>query len=216
MAATYVQIEIDEMHEFLINKGFIQLPKVSGEEIVYSRFIGKKKAACLNVFTSIVVDKAREVGEDAIRLVIKVASKDRKKMSCSSFKQRTNRTTNWKTNLGERIDSIVESYVDGPDCLICKDNMVQRKGQTGPFWGCIQFPVCKGTFTGDPKDKPKETPTPLPYMAKTVVTPDCPICSKPMVLRRNPKTQSNFYGCVGYPDCRGVLPITNQEGNNNV
>lgn len=213
MAATYVKIELDEMHEFLTKKGFVQLPKKTGEEIVYSKFIGTKRAACLNVFTSIVVDEARDVGEDAIRLVIKVASKDRSKMSCSSFNQRTNRTTNWMTNLGKRIDSIFESYVDGPCCLKCKDNMVQRKGKDGTFWGCIKFPECKYTFTGDPKDAPKQLPTPLPNVAKTVATPNCPICNKPMILRVNPKTTTNFFGCCGFPDCRGVLPVTEKGGN---
>jgi restriction system protein len=40
--------------------------------------------------------------------------------------------------------------------------------------------------------------------------PDCPQCGKPMTLRtakagKNPGSQ--FWGCTGYPDCRGNLPL---------
>lgn len=40
--------------------------------------------------------------------------------------------------------------------------------------------------------------------------PDCPQCGKPMALRtakagKNPGSQ--FWGCTGYPDCRGSLPL---------
>lgn len=39
--------------------------------------------------------------------------------------------------------------------------------------------------------------------------PDCPVCGKRMVLRtarRGKKTGLQFWGCSGYPDCRGTKP----------
>lgn len=30
-------------------------------------------------------------------------------------------------------------------CPECGSNMVSRKGQYGTFWGCTQYPNCKGT-----------------------------------------------------------------------
>lgn len=47
---------------------------------------------------------------------------------------------------------------------------------------------------------------PSPAMA----TPSCPVCSKAMV-RRTAKKGANagqsFWGCTGYPSCRGTLPV---------
>ena len=40
--------------------------------------------------------------------------------------------------------------------------------------------------------------------------PECPNCSKPMVLRtaKSGKNEGNqFWGCSGYPDCRGVAKV---------
>ena len=45
-------------------------------------------------------------------------------------------------------------------------------------------------------------------------SPACPLCWKPMRLRtarKGPKAGQPFWGCSGYPDCRGTLPA-NQRG----
>ena len=39
--------------------------------------------------------------------------------------------------------------------------------------------------------------------------PECPLCSKPMALRtagRGPRLGSQFWGCSGFPNCRGTRP----------
>jgi Topoisomerase DNA binding C4 zinc finger len=41
-------------------------------------------------------------------------------------------------------------------------------------------------------------------------SPACPTCSKPMAMRtarRGPKTGQRFWGCTGYPTCRGTRDI---------
>lgn len=45
---------------------------------------------------------------------------------------------------------------------------------------------------------------------ETAEVPNCPLCGKPMALRtarKGPRTGSQFWGCVGYPDCKGTLPL---------
>jgi restriction system protein len=37
--------------------------------------------------------------------------------------------------------------------------------------------------------------------------PTCPACDSPMVRRRNRRTQQAFWGCTGYPRCRGNRPL---------
>jgi four helix bundle suffix protein len=40
--------------------------------------------------------------------------------------------------------------------------------------------------------------------------PACPRCGKPMVLRTTRKAGRSFWGCPGYPECRGTLPAEPQ------
>lgn len=40
--------------------------------------------------------------------------------------------------------------------------------------------------------------------------PDCPLCGQPMILRtarKGPQAGSQFWGCAGYPACKGVLAL---------
>ena len=44
----------------------------------------------------------------------------------------------------------------------------------------------------------------------TDLIPNCPTCGKPMALRtakQGKNTGSQFWGCTGYPDCRGTAPV---------
>lgn len=46
-----------------------------------------------------------------------------------------------------------------------------------------------------------EQPTPIP---------PCPLCGKPTVLRtaqKGPNAGQNFWGCTGYPECKGIVKI---------
>lgn len=41
-------------------------------------------------------------------------------------------------------------------------------------------------------------------------TPRCPRCGRPMrrrTARQGPKAGQSFWGCTGYPECRGIRPI---------
>jgi restriction system protein len=54
------------------------------------------------------------------------------------------------------------------------------------------------------------TPTPAPTAAPATSTAGCPVCAKSMVKRtakRGANAGSEFWGCTGYPACRGTRPI---------
>jgi len=45
---------------------------------------------------------------------------------------------------------------------------------------------------------------------KDAQAPDCPLCSGPMILRtarKEPQAGSQFWGCAGYPACKGTLAL---------
>jgi len=53
-------------------------------------------------------------------------------------------------------------------------------------------------------DRPTASPAPFPK------APHCPQCGKPMALRtarKGPRAGSQFWGCTGFPDCKGTLPL---------
>ncbi len=52
---------------------------------------------------------------------------------------------------------------------------------------------------------------PLTQEKGSTQPPNCPKCGTPMVLRtvkNGNQAGKQFYGCVNYPKCRGILPIT--------
>lgn len=53
----------------------------------------------------------------------------------------------WITQLVEHSAALTLAVPveTGPTCPICKASMRRRKGKSGPFWSCSQYPVCKGT-----------------------------------------------------------------------
>ncbi len=54
---------------------------------------------------------------------------------------------NWIAKLVEHYGALNLSIPveAGPACPICSASMIKRKGKSGPFWSCSQYPNCKGT-----------------------------------------------------------------------
>ncbi|WP_397459235.1 DNA topoisomerase III [Pseudomonas asplenii] len=54
---------------------------------------------------------------------------------------------NWIAKLVEHYGALNLSIPveAGPACPICNASMIKRKGKSGPFWSCSQYPNCKGT-----------------------------------------------------------------------
>jgi len=53
-----------------------------------------------------------------------------------------------------------------------------------------------------------------PDRSDTSGVPHCPQCGQPMLRRtahQGPKSGQPFWGCSGYPDCRGTLPLSVSE-----
>ncbi len=72
---------------------------------------------------------------------------------------------------------------EGITCDLCGSQMVIRESRYGKFYGCSQYPKCKGT-------KPISTNV------------QCPKCEKGKVVEKfSPKSKKKFWGCSRYPDC---------------
>jgi restriction system protein len=45
----------------------------------------------------------------------------------------------------KRIEAREKNLPPSPDCPLCGKSMRKRKSAKGEFWGCAEFPECKGT-----------------------------------------------------------------------
>jgi len=79
-----------------------------------------------------------------------------------------------------------------PKCDLCGADMVLRIGRYGKFYGCTNYPKCKGV---------------KPFTLGIT----CPKCGKGEIVQRKAgKTKRNFYGCSRYPECdflENSLPV---------
>ncbi len=82
----------------------------------------------------------------------------------------------------ERAHPSEEGSEEAPACPECGAPMTLREGKFGRFWGCSNYPKCKGT-------RPLSTGVP------------CPLCGRDLVERYARSQRRAFYGCAGYPEC---------------
>jgi DNA topoisomerase-1 len=122
-------------------------------------------------------------------MVIKVSRRGRF-LGCSNYPECTN-TKPMPAN-GGKIDAEKKEPViaEGINCDICGKPMFIREGKFGKFYGCSDYPNCKGI---------------KPFLTKL----KCPKCESGFLIERfSPKTRKKFWGCSSYPDCDF---ITNNE-----
>lgn len=132
-------ISESEMDLFLKDQGFVHLQLEGTLEKVYAKLVAPNTS--LRVYSSIEQGTSRECGSDAIRVVL--ATRNAEKIRVCGSSRRVNRTKNWRDNLSNRINGWFEMM--GPTCPKCGAATVERKGAYGDFWGCTNYPECKGT-----------------------------------------------------------------------
>lgn len=149
--ATYKNITRQEMEYFLLSQGFrlVQLPGTL--ELVYGKRVDQgHMALTLRVYTGIVEEESRDVGDDAIRVNLFLRLPDGKVVKVGGSK-RVHRVQGWKKNLQARLDGWLD-YLPKDACPKCGLPMVPREGRNGKFLGCVGYPQCK--FTRTIKEEP--------------------------------------------------------------
>ncbi|MGQ9733155.1 MAG: type I DNA topoisomerase, partial [Candidatus Zipacnadales bacterium] len=96
--------------------------------------------------------------------------------------------------VGEGIHSDTSAEKLAVKCPECGAEMVVRQSRRGPFWGCSNYPQCRGTA-------PLKGTSAFPqHKSETPIEEPCPACGKPLMVRRGQR--GRFIGCTGYPECR--------------
>ncbi len=53
-----------------------------------------------------------------------------------------------------------------------------------------------------------------PAAARAAAAPACPLCGRPLVVRtarKGPRAGAQFWGCSGFPDCKGARPLQGSD-----
>jgi len=109
---------------------------------------------------------------------------------------------------------------EAPNCPTCGGVMVLRqafrgRGRGNSFWGCANYPACKGLVSIDGQASP--TGQVDPELAALAAATPCVNCGKPMtvrVARKGSNAGKPFLGCSGYPKCKNVVAIGDSLSKN--
>lgn len=144
MAARYVNVTIDQIDGFLVEKGFKIIHPKNTVETVYGKRVQQGEfQLTLRVYTGINPDgNSRAVGKDAMRVALFLRRETDWEIVEVGGSKRVNRVQNWRKNLGERIDGWLE-YMPTEKCEKCGLPMVVRPSKYGPFHACSGFPLCE-------------------------------------------------------------------------
>jgi hypothetical protein len=123
------------MSKVLEVNGFEYYNDPDAMEYVFQKYIDRNgKQYTLKLYTSIskYTDDSRDVGTDAIRLVVYSDG--------NHFGEgRVNRTQNWKENMRKRVmawDTLFKA------CPQCGNALKAKKSRFGEFYGCVTYPAC--------------------------------------------------------------------------
>lgn len=124
-------------------------------------------------------------------------------------------TNNYSAEFGINDSSDSLDVKEVPDCPQCTKPMVKRivkkgKNSGNEFWGCSDYPKCKGTVAITVEKIEKE----IELVSSNKQIPDCPKCNKPMKERVSTKGDTKgkpFWGCSDFPKCKGSLQIRSES-----
>lgn len=150
-------VTFPEIHAVLAPQGFVEVQIPGTKERVYSRFVDRDAGICQRVYTSVVGDSSRGVGEDAIRVVLVTKLKNGE-VKFVGADRRVHRVAGWRENLQERINAWRDQI--GPKCTACGCPTVLKKTKR-PFWGCCRYPLCR-TFQDVVRSAPVERKVAVP------------------------------------------------------
>lgn len=139
----------EEFVSFITNYGFNEVSIAGTYEKVYDREVD---GFIIRVYSSIEKGRARDCGEDAIR----VAVLDSRSGNGVMKNKRVHRIQTWKSNLTKRLNTTFDAIKNGeiklpPLCFIKEHGpMVFRVAKRGKykgntFWGCSEWPYCSLT-----------------------------------------------------------------------
>lgn len=143
--SAFVFIHINEMRDFLrgLSPRFQEMQLKGGNLATRERLFGlplrHHPDVYLLVFTSIVGEWSRELGKDALRVILF----DQRTGCFLGHKTHTKRLAGWQDRLATKIKELGGKISQYSCPLACGGYLTQRKGPTSKFFGCTNYPTCR-------------------------------------------------------------------------
>lgn len=143
--SAFVFIHIDEMDDFLrgLSPRFQEMQMKGGALATQERLFGlplrHHPDVYLLVYTSIVGEWSRELGRDALRVTLF----DQRTGCFLGHKTHTKRLAGWQDRLANKIRELGGKISQYTCPLGCGGYLTQRKGPSGKFFGCTNYPTCR-------------------------------------------------------------------------
>lgn len=148
MGRRYVGRSAEEVRQLFIDElGFREIKIPGTHEIVYEynlKLEGRKGRFAIRAFTTVNPGKkTRRSGSDAGRVVVL----DKKTGKVVWSAKRVLRTKGFLKNMAQRCREAYKAVHNLVRCPRCKNLMIIRKNSKNnhQFYGCIRFPLCRGT-----------------------------------------------------------------------
>lgn len=135
----------------------------AGREVVYD-FFPHRGRAMVRVYTTMAIgaSQVRDCGKDAVRVVVghivderfKPLRRHKKMLRTAPKGEESERIAIFLERLTDRLRSAYGEALAIPWCPQCNSVMKMRKGKHGEFWGCTDYPNCRGTRPVT-KDRPE-------------------------------------------------------------
>lgn len=119
------------------------------QEIIYQWDVSEN-SFWMRLYTTIdtksLVTRAQRTEKAKVRLTVRDAKSKQVVEFVSGSVEISRDQTGWEQQVRDLLD---RAYLfisrNRPICPLCKNQMEIRMGKRGDFWGCDQFPTCRGT-----------------------------------------------------------------------
>lgn len=148
---SYTEISADEMRNFFESRGYEKTRRPRDKEDSYVRR-STDSMLMIRVFSSMVDDRQRGKGEDAIRCNLMDVEADIPIWSMT----KTLRLSTWQSNLLPKLEPFEEILRLNKRCPVCGNCMVPKESTWNPgtvFWGCLSFHRSQNCLSRDGMDK---------------------------------------------------------------
>jgi DNA topoisomerase-1 len=96
--------------------------------------------------------------------------------------------------------------IEGSECELCKSGLIEKYGRRGKFIACSTYPECKYT-----QKTQEEIDNEAKIKAEVGEIDPCEKCGSEMAIKSG--RFGNFFGCVGYPECKNLRPLLKKTGH---
>lgn len=209
----YYPVSEAEIRAVLVREGFTQLDLADTAEVVFSKLVKFEGLdTFVRIYTGVLkaTGESRDAGRDAIRVTLgrwdpkKINERTKKLGSLRIFKtlEKVRRTRTWESNLRTRLASIavLDRLSQGTVVEVLVPVEVETRG------GVSEEDLLRAGVGGRVEASAKielQFESVLVNL-ESIARPTCPVCGRATTHAKRGKL-GLFYGCSGYPQCRGLV-----------